>query len=69
MRLNLEDEKTLKRVSFCIKSQGFEYNNFANLTGLRIFGGVQQKNSSILHFEPMRSSLQTSSFLYLINLS
>lgn len=67
MRLNLEDNKIMKKLSFKIKSHGFDFNNFSNITGLNILGEVKQRNNSIIHFEPMKNSIQAGIFFKKIN--
>lgn len=62
MRLNLEDNKIFKKISFKIKSHGFEFNNFSNITGLKILGEVKQRNNAYIRFEPMRNSLHSGIF-------
>ena len=59
MRLNWEDNKIFKRISFRIKSHGFEFNNFGSITNIKILGEVKHRNNAYLRFEPMRTPLQS----------
>ncbi|KRX02900.1 hypothetical protein PPERSA_04103 [Pseudocohnilembus persalinus] len=61
LKLGFEDKQLIKNLFFRIKSNGFDYPNFQNLTGLNIMGNVVQSKNQYIRFNPMKTIKQSGS--------